>query len=345
MLTWILRIFATRCKQLTMKKSLEEIVEGCLNGIPATIEEALELEATETTRALAEAADRVRRRWDRPGVDTCSIVNARSGRCPENCKWCAQSRHHSTGVEEYDSIPESELIKAVRLNTSKGVARFSLVTSGRRVTEKDLERFCDMYRLIERESQGRLSMCASMGLLGLEEMKALKAAGVKRYHCNLETASDFFPTLCSTHTHDDKLRTIAAAREAGMEVCSGGIIGMGENMRQRLTLAAEARDAGAVSIPVNILTPVKGTPLENTPLISEEEIERSVALMKLVAPKSTLRFAGGRIRLSQPSNRRLLRGGVGGALVGDMLTTVGNRIDEDLAMFAEIDSPLPSDLD
>lgn len=311
---------------------LLRLTAQALEGTPVSIDDALALDSLCTTDELADAADKVRRRWNGNVIDTCSIVNARSGRCPEDCKWCAQSRRHATGIDEYDYIPEEDALHAARLNRDAGVHRFSLVTSGRRVTKAHLRRFCDMYRRIADETG--LYLCASMGLLGRDELLMLKEAGVKRYHCNLETASEYFPSLCTTHTHADKLRTIATAREIGMDVCSGGIIGMGETLRHRLMLAAEARDAGAVSMPVNILNPIKGTPLQDIPLISEDEIIRSIALMRLVAPKMSIRFAGGRMRVSSESQARMLLGGVNGALVGDLLTTVGNTLDEDTRLFA-----------
>ncbi len=304
-----------------------------LDGIPATIDEALALNEHCTTDDLCNAANEVRIKWCGDTIDTCSIANARSGRCSEDCKWCAQSRFHNTEINEYDVIPQKQVLQAVKINSSQKVQRFSLVTSGRHVTARHLTKFCDIYRDVAKISD--ISLCASMGLLGREELQMLKDAGVKRYHCNLEASASYFPKLCSTHTHEDKLRTIALAREIGMEICCGGIIGMGETMRQRLELVEEARNAHAVSIPINILQPIKGTSLEQTPLISEEEIIRTVALSRFIAPKATLRFAGGRIRLSRQTVLRILRGGMNGALVGDMLTTIGNKMDEDHTLFAE----------
>lgn len=310
---------------------LEKVKKRAIAGIPATIDEAIELNEKYSADMLADAADEVRRHWCGDVIDTCSIVNARSGRCTEDCKWCAQSRCHHTGIDEYDFVGEDEALHAARLNCEAGIKRYSLVTSGRKVAPGDIGTFCDVYRKVG-ESTG-LYMCASMGLLNRDELQALYDAGVKRYHCNLETSSDYFPSLCTTHTHADKLRTIALAREVGMEVCCGGIIGMGETMRQRLMLAEEAREAGAVSIPVNILNPIKGTALQDVPLIGEEEIVRTAALFRLIAPKVTLRFAGGRMRLSRATMERMLRGGINGALLGDMLTTVGNSIAEDKELF------------
>ncbi len=311
--------------------SLSDIETRCLSGVGATVDEALALDAACSTDELCDAADRVRIALHGNRVDTCSIANARSGRCTEDCKWCAQSRHFSTGIAEYDIIPREDMLRAVRLNDEHGVHRFSLVTSGRRVSRRDIDRFCEYYK--EAAATSGLCLCASMGLLDRESLQALKDAGVSRYHCNLESSSEYFPQLCSTHTHADKLRTIAMAREVGMEVCSGGIIGMGETMRDRLLMVQEASQAGAVSIPVNILHPIPGTPLDHLPLISEEEVIRSMALMRLIAPKCVMRLAGGRARLSKASMRRIMRGGMNGAIVGDLLTTIGNTLAEDRQLF------------
>lgn len=314
---------------------IEEIVRRAVEeGLPASVEECLALNDSCSTESLCAAADAVRQRWCGDKVHTCSIVNARSGRCGEDCKWCAQSAYHHTGVEEYEHISREELIRAFHTNKSHGIQRFSMVTSGRNVSKKNLEYFCRLYEEVGHE--GGVELCASMGLLDKESLQQLYNSGVRRYHCNLETSSEYFPKLCSTHSQEDKLRTIRYAREVGMEVCSGGIIGMGETMRDRLMLAEESREAGSVSIPINILNPIPGTPLEHTPLISEEEVIRSVALMRLVAPKSTIHFAGGRARLSKETMAKILRGGANGALMGDMLTTIGNKIQEDKEMFKEV---------
>ncbi len=318
---------------LTVFMTLEEITSRALEGIPASVDDALALEASCQTDRLCDAADQVRRRWCGDEIDTCSIVNARSGRCGEDCKWCAQSRHYDTGISEYESLPRDQVIEAARANARQKVRRFSLVTSGRRLPGGLIKEFCEIYR--ELSAGTGIGLCASMGLIDPDGLRALRDAGVTRYHCNLETAASYFPRLCTTHTHREKLQTIAWARQAGLEICSGGIIGMGETMRQRLELVQEARMAHAVSVPINILQPIKGTPLEAVPLIGEEEIARSVALMRMVHPKATLRFAGGRARLSRPATLRILRGGMNGALVGDMLTTVGNNVREDRLLFAQ----------
>ena len=239
---------------------LERIEKEAIEGKPCSIDDALDIAQKYSLDQICDAADHVRQARMGDEIDTCSIINARSGKCSEDCKWCAQSRFHSTGCDEYDIVDIEDLREMVTINTDKGVKRFSLVTSGRKISPADIDRFCDLIR--EARKISPIKLCASMGLLGVNEMKKLKEAGVSRYHCNLETSSSFFTTLCSTHSTADKLATIKAAQEAGLEVCSGGIIGMGETLRQSLELAQEAREAGVVSIPVNILTPIPGTPLE-----------------------------------------------------------------------------------
>ena len=180
-----------------------------------------------------------------------------------------------------------------------------------------------------------IEVCASMGLLGRDELQQLKDAGVKRYHCNLETAPSHFATLCTTHTIDDKLATIHAAHSLGMEVCSGGIIGMGETMRQRVEFALTLRKAQPVSIPVNVLSPIPGTPLGDTPLISEDEILDSVAIIRLIHPTVQIRFAGGRARMSKEAQLQAMRIAVNSGIVGDLLTTIGSSIAEDKELARE----------
>lgn len=312
---------------------LVELTDAVLGSRVISRGDALFLAEYPDIDALCDAADRIRARFVGDALDSCSIINARSGLCSEDCKWCAQASRHHTGCEIYEYVDEEELMAAARRNREAGIHRLSLVTSGKAVPAKDMPRFCDMFRRIAEETG--LYLCASMGLIGAEEMKMLADAGVKRYHCNMETASSFFPSLCSSHTPEDKRATIRAAREAGLDVCSGGIIGMGETMVQRVDFAFELAELDVDSVPVNILNPIPGTPLADTPLITEEEIIRTGAVFRFILPKKAIRFAGGRLRLSREAMMRMLRGGINGALMGDMLTTVSNRIDDDRRMFAE----------
>lgn len=313
---------------------LNSLKNKVLQGHKIGMEEAVALSEIENTDALCDAANEIRQFFCGNRVDSCSIINARSGRCGENCKWCAQSAHFHTGVEEYGNIDAEEALALARYNDSRGISRFSLVTSGRKVDKKDMPHFCDIYRQLARETN--LYLCASMGLIDEEEMAMLRDAGVKRYHCNLESAPSFFSTLCTTHTTEDKIQTIRAAKKAGLTVCSGGIIGMGETMKQRIELAMTLRDLDVDSVPINILIPISGTPLQDMPPISEDEVARTVALFRFILPDKYLRFAGGRARLSKQAERRILLGGMNGVLMGDMLTTIGNKIDEDRELFHSV---------
>lgn len=317
--------------------AVSEVLRTILNGGQASAEQLYGLaDAADDEKICADiitAAQIVTARMCPRKFDSCSIINARSGLCSENCKWCAQSHCHSTGCETYDLVDRELAHKMARHNAAKGVGRFSLVASGRAVKGKALN---DMAGLIKdiAENDG-ISVCASLGLLNAEDFKVLTAAGVHRYHCNMETAPSYFPALCSSHTQADKMNTIRTAREAGMEICSGGIIGMGESRRQRVELALYLREVDPVSIPINILAPIAGTPLEGTPLISESEILLTVALFRLAHPRIQLRLAGGRARISRPTLLLLMRTGINGAIIGDLLTTTGSTIDSDRALAEE----------
>ena len=261
--------------------------------------------------------------------DTCSIVNAKSGRCPEDCKWCAQAARHHTSAEEYPLLPPEMLLRAAKECKSKGIGRFSIVTSGRRLSSSEIDSICTAAELIGRECG--IYLCLSAGLLSEPELSRLRKAGIRRYHCNLETAPSYFSRLCSTHTQEMKIDTLKAAVRAGMEICSGGIIGMGETMAQRIELAAALKDLGVMSVPINILSPIPGTPLGDQSLIAEEDVLRTVAIFRLMMPYARLRFAGGRARLSEDTLMNALRAGIDAAIIGDMLTTTGADVATDMA--------------
>lgn len=316
--------------------SISDLKEKVLTGGELTEAEAMSLANlnTDEYEELLESAAEITDRFGSRNFDSCSIINARSGRCPEDCKWCAQSAHHKTDIAVYQLVDRDTCMALADYNHRRGIGRFSLVTSGRTLSGKALDTVCDYYReLSERESG--MGICASMGLLNSEALRRLHEAGVERYHCNLETAPSHFPTLCSTHTIDDKIKTIEAAREAGMEVCSGGIIGMGETMEQRVEFALTLRRIRPVSIPINVLSPIPGTPLENAAPLSSRDILQTVAIFRMIHPHAVLRFAGGRALIDPETQRKALRIGINGSIMGDLLTTIGAQIDEDIAMIRE----------
>lgn len=310
--------FVGRCRQRVLTG--ETLCEDELYAIA-------DIDSAEGREAIIGAAEDITKAFVSRHFDTCSIVNARSGRCSENCKWCAQSAHFNTGCDVYEVVGKDDALHVARYNARNGVGRYSLVASGRSLKGCNLDAVCDILNEIKEIES--ISTCASLGLLGEVELQRIYDAGVRRYHCNLETAPSYFPTLCSTHTQEDKMRTIDAAHRLGFEVCSGGIIGMGETRRQRMELAIKLREAKPVSIPINILSPIPGTPLQDTPPISDDEILLTVAFFRFAHPHVTLRFAGGRARLSREVQLRAMKIGVNGAIVGDLLTTIGSTIAQD----------------
>lgn len=314
---------------------LKKYKDKILSGQNLSTEEALGLcyITPEQYAELWDTAEEISKARCPRTFDSCSIVNARSGRCQENCKWCAQSAHHKTKIETYPLISRQECMRIADHNRAQGIRRFSLVTSGRKLSGEALATACSYYR--ELHDKGGMHLCASMGLLDSDELQQLYDSGVSRYHCNLEAAPSYFSTLCTTHTVEDKIRTIQAAREIGFEVCSGGIIGMGETRRQRIELALELRRVEPHSIPINILCPIPGTPLEHSEPLSQEEILNTIAIFRLIHPDTILRFAGGRASLSRNTQLRALRIGMNGGVVGDLLTTVGSRVADDRKLVAE----------
>ncbi|MCC8173921.1 MAG: biotin synthase BioB [Odoribacter sp.] len=310
-----------------------ELKEKVLNGGEISKEEAIWLSQTEDKQSLYKAAGEIRDKRAGNHFDTCSIVNARSGRCSENCKWCAQSAIFKTHIDEYDLIDEKTCLDLAKLNADYGVDKFSFVTSGKALSDRNIDKLCEY--AIKIKEQAPIKLCASMGLLNKEQLLKLKNVGILRYHCNLETSVRNFSNVCTSHSIQDKLETIKAAQEIGMEVCSGGIIGMGESMEDRIELAFTLKELNIKSIPVNVLNPIPGTPLENASSLSDEEILTTIAVFRFINPDSYLRFAGGRI-LIQHIEREAIDAGINAAIVGDLLTTVGSKVREDIQMIQEM---------
>ncbi|MFA8449737.1 MAG: biotin synthase BioB [Bacteroidales bacterium] len=311
-------------------KWLEAMLQKVFNGDCIDFDEANKLLSIEEKEEFYWAANEIRSKFLGEKIDLCTISNAKSGKCSENCKWCAQSASYNTHSEEYDLIAEEQALSQARKNAEYGVHKFSLVTSGKRLSQKNLERVCNIYKKIEGELS--IGLCASMGLMSREDLQKLKDSGVKHYHCNLETAPSFFPNLCTSHTIEQKIQTLKWAQEIGLKVCSGGIIGMGESMAQRVEMAFALRELKVKSIPLNILNPIQGTPLEKTPSLSDEEIMDTFAIFRFINPQANIRFAGGRNKIKH-LQERLLKAGVSAALVGDLLTTVGTNVSEDVCDF------------
>ena len=266
-------------------------------------------------------------------IDLCTIINGKSGRCGENCKYCAQSAKHHTGIDEYNFLSTQEILTVAKMNEKAGVNRFSIVTSGRALTGADFEKALEAYKIL-RENL-KIDLCASHGILTAEQFKKLRATGVTSYHHNIETSRRFFPEICTSHTFDDRINTIKLAQAAGFNVCSGGIIGMGETWQDRIDMAFELFNLGIKSIPINALMAVKGTPLENRPPLSAEEILRTVAIFRFINPAANIRLAAGRKLLPDFGASALLHG-ASASITGNMLTTSGTTIKSDIELLKKL---------
>ncbi|MDE2442969.1 MAG: biotin synthase BioB [Methanocorpusculum sp.] len=310
----------TRCK------------DNVLKGAMLTRDEALLL-AEEDTNALAAAADEIRNYFCGDLFDLCTIINGKTGGCTEDCIYCAQSVCHSAAVVSSPVADISRHLPLIAENYSAGAVRCGIVTAGRTLTGEELAGLLKQYRLLHQTCG--ISLCASHGLLTEQQLLRLKDAGVVRYHANLETSRRYFPQICTTHTYDDKIAVIKAAQRAGLEVCCGGIFGIGETIEDRVDLALELRALGIRSVPINILTPIPGTPLEHARPLSLSEVKRIVALFRFLLPGAAVRLAGGRGRLPD-RGRELFLSGANAAISGDMLTTAGVSLRDDQEMIRDL---------
>lgn len=262
-------------------------------------------------------------------IEFCSLINARNGKCSQNCKYCAQSSHYCTNIESYPLVEIEEVIKTAQEAKSNHVSRFAIVTSGRTPDEgRDFAIELDMIKKINEQG---LNSCASIGILNEEQAQQLAEAGLKRFHHNINTCRSYYPEVCTTHTYQDRINTCKLVKKYGMELCCGVILGMGETIEQRVEMAMELAEIEPDSIPINILMPIPETPFENYHnKIDEENILRTIAIFKIANPKSVIRFCGGRMRLSQENQELALKTCVEGILIGNYLTTVGKEPAQDI---------------
>lgn len=290
-----------------------------------TKEELLRLYNLPLEELLAESS-----KYMSDNMEFCSLINARNGKCSQNCKYCAQSSHYCTNIESYPLVDIQEVIKAAKESKENKVSRFAIVTSGKTPDEgRDFQIELDMIKAIN--EVGGLKSCASIGILNEEQAKQLAQAGLKRFHHNINTCRSYYPEVCTTHSWDDRLNTCKLVKKYGMELCCGVILGMGETIEQRVEMAMELAEIEPNSIPINILMPIPETPFENYhDKIDEENVLRTMAIFKIANPKSVVRFCGGRMRLSQENQELALKTCVEGILVGNYLTTVGREPHEDL---------------
>lgn len=312
--------------------NVEALSSKILQGNHLTYDEAVTLFDCDVDTILKQSK-RIKEKFHQPIFDLCTIINGKSGLCSEDCMYCAQSSYYACDIQEYRLLDKEIIVKDALINEKRGIGKFSIVTSGKRVCQDELERLCDTYREISRKSS--INLCASHGLLTYDDFLKLKASGVKRIHNNLETSRAYFEKICTTHTYDEKIETIKAAQRAGLEVCSGGIIGMGETVHDRISLAFELKGLGIQSVPLNMLNPIEGTPIHFLKPISESEFYKTCAIFRMILPQAVIRLAGGRGLLSD-RGKLAFETCVNGCITGELLTTTGNGTKKDIEIIRGI---------
>ena len=317
----------------TKNLTAEKIAEKIISGERITRADNLEFFITAPLENLQNGAAMIQKNFCGNHIDLCTIINGKSGRCGENCKYCAQSAKHKTGIDEYDFLSAEEILSAALINEKFGVNRFSIVTSGRALVGEDFDKAIAAYELMR--DKLKIDLCASHGILSAEQFERLRKAGVTSYHHNIETSRRFFPQICTSHTYDDRIKTIKLAQAAGLNVCSGGIIGMGETWIDRIDMAIELAELDIQSIPINALMAVKGTALENIPPLAEDEILRTIAIFRYINPTANIRLAAGRKLLKDFGASAFLHG-ASASITGNMLTTSGTTIKSDMELLKSL---------
>lgn len=311
-------------------KVLSQITEKVLSGGKISKNEAIFLLNCDLIK-LSKMANNIKKKFCGNKIDMCSIISGRSGNCSENCKFCAQSMYNNTGIENYNFLDQNIIIEDCKKHFIAGVHRYSIVTAGKALNGNDFKKAVSAYGKMK-EVCPEMKLCASHGLLNYEQFKELKKNGVTRYHCNIETSPNYFSKICTTHSFEDKIEVIRSAKTAGLEICSGGIIGMGENMEDRIDMAFVLSDLEVKSIPINILNPIKNTPLESVLPLKEEEIVRTIAIFRYINPGADIRIAAGRKKISG-NGLKAFFAGANATITGDFLTTTGSTIKQDKDMF------------
>ena len=293
----------------------------------------LELPCEETER-LIPGAQLLRRTFFNSNISVCSIANAKSGRCPEDCAFCAQSVHHQAETRYYPLKSPDKLAETGRKTVSQGAGKFSLVTSGRGLDPKELNKVA---QAVSEMAAGGIYTCASLGVLSAGQLLALKKSGLNRYHHNLETAPGFFSRVCTTHDFSERVNTVRLARQAGLSVCSGAVFGMGESDAQVMELALTLRELGVDAVPVNFLVPIPGTPLENMPRISPMRCLKIICLLRYMLPDKEIIVCGGRLENLGELHPLIFMAGASGIMTGNYLTRKGRDAQADLQLIRDLE--------
>jgi len=321
-----------------MKATIADIADRIVAGGRITGEEAVNLTLTRGADLffLFAEANRIKERFVGDRVHLCSIINAKSGRCPENCAFCAQSAHFETGVPIFPLVDEEQMVACAKEAQANGSTCYGIVTSGTGIAKgEELERICRAVRRIIKETS--IPPSCSLGNIDLTTAMALKEAGVTTYHHNLETARSFFPSICTTHDYEDDLETVRIAKKAGMKVCCGGISGLGETAAQRVELALTLRELDVDSVPLNFLNPIPGTRLEGAEFITPFDCLTTIALYRLILPAKKISVCGGREKNLRDLQSWMFLAGASGAMIGNYLTTSGRPPEQDWQMLKDLE--------
>ena len=310
-----------------------QLAADIIDGKSLTKEDDLSFFKDADLDDLKKGADQIREHFCGDKVDLCTIISGRSGKCSENCKFCAQSAHHHTSCDVYDLLDEDTIVNAARANQEEGVDRFAIVNSGKGPTPEEFEKIIHIYERMRDEL--KINLCTSLGFMTTEQFQRLKDAGVTGIHNNIETSKEYFDKICTTHSFQDKIENIKRAQSVGLSVCSGGIIGMGETFEDRISMALTLGELGIKSIPVNSLMPIPGTPLENQTRLTEDEIIRTITMFRFINPEADIRLAGGRALMAN-DGKETFSAGASASITGNMLTTSGSTIASDKEMLTEL---------
>jgi biotin synthase len=313
---------------------IKACAEKVLGGGRITIEEAERLLATTDVMTLTDYANTITRKFNGDVVDVEALVNAKSGKCPEDCSFCAQSTFYDTGINKYPLLPKETIIEQAEMAKAGGATNFCLVCAYRSPPEKDFDQICETIAAIKERVGTEVNV--SLGFMTLERARRLKDLGVKRYNHNLEAAESYFSKICTTHDFADRVNTAKIVKQAGLELCCGGIIGMGETHKQRLELAFSIALLEPEEVPMNILIGREGTPFAGHNLIEPIDAIKTIAVWRFIMPKTILKIAGGREVHLKEKDRLALKAGANGIITGGYLTTGGNAANKDIMMIREI---------
>ena len=324
-------------KELVMQDF--EFIDSCMkkviSGNAISFDEAEKLISTDNLIKLADCANIITRKFNHETVDVESLINAKSGNCPEDCSFCAQSTFYETGITKYPLLSDQVILERAREAEKSGSASFCLVCAYREPSQSDFEKICNIIEKLRK--QVNLDINVSLGFMTSERAKRLKSIGVKRYNHNLEASESFFSKICNTHDYSDRVNTAKTVKEAGLELCCGGIIGMGESKRQRIELAFSLSALEPDEVPINILIAREGTPKElDNCTIDPVDIIRTIAVWRFIMPKTILKIAGGREVHFADGGKLALQAGANGIITGGYLTTNGNEPNKDIQMIHEI---------